>query len=224
MFSLSQELLNALEHQTAGPAVRLAVGLLDVIPKPLARQLLMPAFELGQPIRLVCHEDKADRLISDLAARRTDMVLSDAPIGAGVQLRGFNHLLRESSISFFAAKSLANRCRRGFPKSLNDVPLLLPTGHTQLRRSLNPWLEAKRIHPVVAGEFDDSAMMFWFGRGGTGVFPAPTIIEADLQREMGVKVVGRAHDVRERYYAITREESPLNPAIRAVCAAARPAR
>src|SRR3954447_3371847 len=33
MFSLSQEMLNALERQPAGVALRLAVGVLDVIPK-----------------------------------------------------------------------------------------------------------------------------------------------------------------------------------------------
>src|SRR5687768_8291066 len=102
MFSLGQELLNALDHRAAGPAVRLAVGLLDAIPKPVARQLLAPALALPHPVRLVCREDKADRLLADLAARRTDMVLSDAPLGTGVQLQGFNHLLGESGVSFFA--------------------------------------------------------------------------------------------------------------------------
>src|SRR6187200_3095949 len=44
MFSLGQEMLNALEHQQVGPAtLRLTVGVVDVIPKPVARQLLAPA-------------------------------------------------------------------------------------------------------------------------------------------------------------------------------------
>src|SRR5690606_4988360 len=46
IFSLGQEMLNALEHQPLLPVRRLAVGVLDVIPKPLARQLLAPAMEL----------------------------------------------------------------------------------------------------------------------------------------------------------------------------------
>src|SRR3954468_13762355 len=35
MFSLGQELLNALEHQPAGRPLKLAVGVLDAIPKPV---------------------------------------------------------------------------------------------------------------------------------------------------------------------------------------------
>jgi LysR family transcriptional activator of nhaA len=221
IFSLGQEMSNALEHQPAGRALKLSVGILDVIPKVVVRQLLDPALRLAQPVRLICREDKADRLLSDLAARRTDVVLSDAPIGTAVQVEGFNHLLGESGVSFFATKELAARLKKGFPKSLSGQPVLLPTDHTQLRRSLNLWFDSKRIHPVVAGEFDDSALMFWFGQSGAGVFPAPTVMEATLQRDFGVKPVGRAADVRERFYAISMEAKLKHPAVVAVCEAAR---
>jgi LysR family transcriptional activator of nhaA len=217
IFSLGQEMLNALEHHTAGPAARLTAGVLDVIPKPLARQLLAPALSLSPPARLICREDKADRLLADLAARRTDLVLSDSPIGTAVQMQGFNHLLSESGVTFFATRELAAKYRRGFPRSLNGAPVLLPTEHTQVRRSLNLWFDGRRIHPIVAGEFDDSALMFLFGRAGGGVLPAPTSIEDEVRNEMGLHVVGRARDVRERFYAITLEEKPGNPAVAAIC-------
>ena len=221
MFSLGQEMLNALERQPAGPALRLTVGVLDVIPKPLARRLLEPALALPQKVRLVCREDKADRLLADLAARRTDVVLSDSPIGTAVQVQGFNHLLAESGVSFFATAELAAKYRRGFPKSLNGAPVLLPTDHTDVRRSLNGWFDAKRVHPQVVAEFDDSSLMFRFGRGGAGVFPAPTVMEAEMRKETGLRVVGRARDVRERFYAITLEEEPKHPAVAAVCGGGR---
>ena len=221
IFSLGQEMTNALDHQPAGRPLKLSVGILDVIPKVVVRRLLDPALRLPQPVRLVCREDKADRLLADLAARRTDVVLSDAPIGTAVQVQGFNHLLGESGVSFFACKDLAGRLKRGFPKSLNGESVLLPTDHTQVRRSLNQWFDSKRIHPVVAGEFDDSALMFWFGQAGTGVFPAPSIMEATVQRDFGVKLVGRAPDVRERFYAISMEAKLKHPAVVAVCEAAR---
>jgi LysR family transcriptional regulator, transcriptional activator of nhaA len=187
----------------------------------VVRRLLQPALKLPQPVRLVCREDKADRLLADLAARRTDVVLSDSPIGTSLHLQGFNHLLGESGVSFFATSDLAARCRKGFPKSLSGMPVLLPTDHTQVRRSLNRWFDSKRIHPVVAGEFDDSALLFWFGRMGVGVFPAPTIIGADILRELGVRLVGKTEEVRERFYAISLEEKLKHPAVIAVCEAAR---
>jgi LysR family transcriptional activator of nhaA len=224
IFSLGQELLNALEHHPSSAVVRLAVGVLDVIPKPLARQLIAPALTLAQPVRLLCREDKADRLLADLAARRTDVVLSDSPIGTAVLVQGYNHLLGESGLSFFAAPEVAARHRRGFPASLNGAPLLLPADHTEVRRSLNLWFDSKRIHPLVTGEFDDSALMFWFGRTGAGIFPAPTSIEKELLREMDLRVVGRIPGVRERFYAITLEPKPSHPGVVAICRPARPER
>ena len=110
-----------LEREPAGPIVRLAVGVLDVIPKPMAWRLLEPATKLQPPVRLICREDKADRLLADLAARRTSIVLSDAPIGSGVPMRGFNHLFAESDVSFFATPELVRRYKPGFPRSLNGA-------------------------------------------------------------------------------------------------------
>jgi LysR family transcriptional activator of nhaA len=196
MFSLGQEMLNALEHQQVG-------------------------LKLQQPVRLSCREDKSDRLLADLAARRTDVVLSDAPIGTAVQLQGFNHLLGESGGPFSGTPALVAKYRRGFPKSLNGAPLLLPTDHTQVRRSLNLWFDSKRIHPIVTGEFDDSALMFALGRTGAGIFPVPTVTESEVLREKDLQLVGRARDVRERFYAITLEESPTHLGVVAICQAAR---
>lgn len=216
IFSLGQQMLAALERP-AGPSLQLSVGLTDVIPKPVLRTLLAPALALDEPVRLVCREDKPDRLLADLAARRTDVVLSDAPIGTAVQLRGHNHLLGEWGVSFFGTDEFVARCRRGFPRSLGGVPLLLPTDHTQLRRSLNQWFDAHRIHPVVVGEFDDSATMFSLGHAGVGVFPAPSIIEDEVSGRMDMHLIGRLPRVRERFYAITLDESPTHPAVRAIC-------
>jgi len=221
IFSLGQELVNALEHRPAGRPLRLAVGIVDVIPKRVARSLLEPAMRLPQPVRLICREDKADRLLADLSARRLDMVLSDGPIGTAVGFEGFNHLLGECGVCFLAAESVAKRYSKGFPKSLDGAPMLLPTGHSAVRRAIDLWFDSQRIHPLVVGDFDDSALMFSFGQGGEGIFPAPSVVERQIQRETGVRLVGRANKVRERFYAISVEERPTHPAIIAIRDAAR---
>src|SRR5687768_5683600 len=112
IFTLGQEMINALEHQPAARPLRLAVGLVDVIPKLVALRLLEPAMKLESPVRLICREDKADRLLADLAARRVDVVLSDAPIGTAVQLQAFNHLLGESEVAQRRAHAAADRAHR----------------------------------------------------------------------------------------------------------------
>ncbi len=222
IFSLGQELVNALEHQPRGRPLRLSVGIVDVIPKAVARELLKPAMHLGQALRLTCREDKADRLLTDLAARRLDVVLSDGPIGSAPGFEGFNHLLVDCGISFFASSSLAATYRKGFPKSLSGAPMLLPASHSSVRRSLNIWFDSLRIHPVIVGEFDDAALMFSFGQDGEGIFPVPSVIDAHMRKVVGVKLVGQTQEVKERFYAISSEEHPKHPAIVAICEKMRP--
>lgn len=221
IFTLGQELVNALEHQPHSRPLRLAVGVVDVIPKLVAHRLLEPALRLAQAVRLTCREDKADRLLADLAARRVDMVLSDSPIGTAMGFEGFNHLLGECGVCFFAAPEVARKYRKGFPKSLDGAPMLLPTGHTAVRRALDLWFDSQRIHPLVVGEFDDSALMFSFGQSGEGIFPAPSVVEGHIQRVVGVRLVGRAEQVKERFYAISAQEHPKHPAVIAIRDAAR---
>lgn len=221
IFSLGRELLDAMERRPAQRPLKLAVGILDVLPKSVVRLLLEPAMQLPQPVRLSCQEDKADRLLADLAARRTDMVLSDAPIGTGVQLRGFNHLLGECGITFFGTAALADKRRRGFPRSLEGAPVLLPTEGTALRHELNLWFAAQRIHPTVVVECDDGALLTSFGQAGMGIFAAPSVVEAEVRREHKVRVVGRTDQVKMRFYAISVQEKLKHPAVLAIWEAAR---
>lgn len=221
IFQAGQEMMNAIELQPKDRPLRLAVGVLDVIPKSVVYRLLEPALKLPQPVRIVCREDKSDRLLADLAARRFDVVLSDGPIGTAMHVRGFNHLLAESGITFFASPSIAAKLARGFPRSLDGAPMLLPTEGTEMRRALNLWLASKRVHPSVAGEFDDSATMTSFGRTGLGVFPVPRVVEQQVRQGRGLRVVGRTDSVRERYYAITTDAKLEHPGVVAIREAAR---
>jgi LysR family transcriptional activator of nhaA len=221
IFSLGRELLNTVQDQSSGRSLRLAIGITDAIPKTMARRLLQPALELSTSVRLICREDKVDRLLMDLGARRLDVVLSDSPIGTGVHLRGYNHLLGECGVSFFAAPKLAKKLQKGFPKSLNGAPILLPTENTALRRSTSLWLDSRRIYPNVCGEFEDGAMMYAFGQIGLGAFPAPAVMRREICSLYKVRCIGSTESVRERYYAISTEQKVKHPGVAAVCETAR---
>jgi LysR family transcriptional activator of nhaA len=130
-------------------------------------------------------------------------------------------LLGESGITFFGTKRLVARYRRGFPLSLDRAPLLLPTPNTAVRNALDLWFDKLEIAPRVTAQFEDTALLKVFGGAGTGLFQAPTAIEAHVKRQYGVNVVGRTTEVRERFYAISVERRITHPAVRAISEAAR---
>ncbi|MGE0820943.1 MAG: transcriptional activator NhaR [Candidatus Binatia bacterium] len=221
IFSLGRELTDTLKGRSVGRPARFTVGVADVLPKLITYRLLQPALQLTEPIRVVCHEDKPDRLLAELAVHGLDLVLSDAPIGPFVKVRAFNHLLGESDVAIFGPAKLATRYRRGFPHSLNGAPMLLPTDNTSLRRAFDQWCETQGIRPFIVGEFEDSALLKVFGQSGAGLFPAHSVIETEVRKQYGVQTVGRLEAVRERFYAISVERKLKHPAVVAISEAAQ---
>ena len=136
-------------------------------------------------------------------------------------MRAFNHLLGESSVSFFAVPALARKLSRGFPRSLDGAPTLLPLESSMLGRALGRWFEAQSIRPEVVAECEDSALLQVFGADGMGVFPAPSVVEAEIVKWYGVRAIGRVPEVKERFYAISAERRLKHPAVVALTDAAR---
>lgn len=205
IFSVGAELAHVVRgHQRQGPEM-LTVGIVNSMPKLIAERIVAPAMTTENPVRVRCHEASLEQLLAELAIHKLDIVLSDQRLPDGLSLRAYNHLLGESGISFFATAKLARRYRSKFPASLTNAPMLMPSQNSAIRLRLDEWLESEEVAPRIVGEFDDSALMKAFGEAGTGVFPAPTVIEAEVQRMYRANVIGRTEDLRERYYAISPE-------------------
>jgi len=221
IFTLGREMMDAIQDRSTGRPLRLDVGVANVVPKLIVRRLLQPALGLAQPVRLVCYENANEKLLADLALHSLDIVISDAPVPSGSSVRAFNHLLGETGISFFGTKPLVQAHKRGFPQSLNGAPLLLPLESLTLRRSLNQWFERNAIQPRVVAEFEDSALLQAFGADGAGIFSAPTVVEKEVMHQHGVLLLGRAPQLRERFYALSVERRIQHPAVVAICEAAR---
>jgi LysR family transcriptional activator of nhaA len=222
IFGLGREMLDTLRDRPVGRPLRVTVGIADVVPKLIAERVLAPALHLTEPVRLICKEDKPDRLLAELALYELDVILTDAPANPIVKIRAFSHLLGESEIAFFGRADLAAKFRRGFPASLDNAPVLLPTENTVMRKSLEQWFDAQGLRPNVVGEFEDSALLKVFGLRGAGLFPAAAVIAKEVEAQYKVRLIGRVPDVHERFlYAVTVERRIKHPAVVAICEAAR---
>ena len=221
IFSLGGELEELVHNHPANRLQTFKVGIADVIPKSIAYHLLTPAMQLAEPIRIICREAPLKSLLAELAVHRIDLLIADGPIPQDVSVRGFNHPLGDSGITFFASRSKARKLAKGFPRSLDGSPMVLPGEATTIRGILMQWLERQRIYPQIVGEFDDSALMKAFGSAGVGVFIAPTAIEEEIQQQYGVVSIGQTDEVRDKFYAISVERKISHPAVAAVTEAAR---
>lgn len=206
IFSVGHELREFVKTGHTGNRKRFVVGLPDVVPKHIAFELLKPALHMPDRPRTVCYEGKLNDLLGDLALHKIDLIISDAPAPPTVDFKLYTHKLGECGLSMLAVPSLAKKYRKGFPDSLTDAPVLLPTDHTVVRRSLDIWMEDREIFPEIVAEFEDSALLKVFGQHGEGIFPVPSAIEDLIKRQFGVHLVGRIMDVRDKFYAISAEK------------------
>lgn len=215
IFQLGEDLPARVKDAVSAPSVRLAVGVCDGLPKLVVHRLLQPV--IHEPnLRLICNEGELDELLAELALHRLDVVLSDRPAPRNPNIKLYSHALGTSAIAWYGTKALASAAKRGFPSSLANVPVLMPTGNTALRDRLDQWFEQRGIRPRVIGEFADSALLKTFGAGGLGVFPAAEWVHDDLLAHYAVQRLGPCEGVAEHFYAIGTEKKVHHPLVQAL--------
>lgn len=221
IFALGKELVDDVHGRRGKDArLRLVVGVDNVLPKLVAYRLIEPAYAI-ESLELYVREGSTERLLGELAVHDIDVLLTDRPTSPGVAFQPYDHALGESAVSVFAAPALAERLKKPFPSFLDGAPMLLPRETSSLRLGLEAWLAERKLRPFVAGTFDDSALLKAFGQAGRGLFVAPSILETEIARQYGVRIVGRIDAVRERYFAVSVERRIKHPAVVAMTRQAR---
>ena len=203
-----------------GKVARLAVGFTDGISKLAAHALLEPV--LGTPnLRLVCHEGEFEQLLAELALHHLDLVLAGQAAPRNPHLRLGQERLVASPVEWHGPAALVSRARREhFPQCLNELPVLLPTGHSALRTTLDHWFEAEGLRPRIVGEFEDSALLAVFAARGLGVFPLSRLGADDLGLLRGLRLLGHCDGVFEEIHAIRSRRGQHHPLVQQVVAAA----
>jgi LysR family transcriptional activator of nhaA len=215
IFQLGENLPALVRDAASSPSVRLAVGISDGLPKLVVRRLLQPVVPMPN-LRLLCHEGELDDLLGDLALHRLDVVLSDRPAPPNPNIKLYSHAMGSTAVAWYGTAALVSSAMKGFPKSLADVPLLLPTAHTAVRTRLDHWFEQRGIRPRIVGEFEDSALLKTFGASGMGIFPGADWVHDDLLAHYAVERLGPCDGVTEHFFAIGTEKKVQHPLVQSL--------
>lgn len=221
IFSLGNELEDTLHSRDADRPTVFKVGISDVVPKSIAYRILNPVLQMGDNVRLLCRENSMENLLAELALNRIDLVLSDMPIPESINVKGFNHMLGESGLSFMAAHPIADRLQGEFPQSMHQQPMLLPSDANMVRSRIDDWMNRVHVRARIIGEFDDSALMKTFGQAAVGIFVIPTAIADEVAAQFDVREIGRTDEVKEQFFAISLERRITHPVIVSITEQAR---
>ncbi len=213
IFQIGNEIEVLLRGHVRDEGVLFRVGVVGTVPTSLTFRLLSSTLGLPEPVRLVCHDDKDDRLFGELATHRLDLIIADRALPRELGIRGYNHELGQSMVAFCAHPALARFLEENFPSSLNNAPLLMPTEGTTLRGAVNHWLTIKQIKPRIVAEFDNTVLMKAFGHAGQGVFPVPSVMADEVVKQYGVVIIGYSEEADIKFFAISNERRLKHPAV-----------
>jgi LysR family transcriptional activator of nhaA len=218
IFGLGREFMDVVKRQSLAPSMRLAIGVTDSLSKAVVLRLLEPALRLDDKLRLVCREDKSlHDFLDELSMHRIDLVLSDAPAGIGSPLKLFNHVLGGCGTTVFGSERTAKALKRGFPRSLDGAPFLVPGMNAALRRGIEQWFETQGIRPRIVAEVDDSSLLQVLAASGHGAFAGPSVMEDDARAHHGLRKIGTIPSLQQRFYAISVERRLKHPGVVAIC-------
>ncbi|SFR43530.1 LysR family transcriptional regulator, transcriptional activator of nhaA [Marinobacter daqiaonensis] len=216
MFTTAESLSELLRQPPEHRPLSLSVGLSASIHKLIAYHLLEPAVRLDREVRLQCQTGDSQGLLTKLARRELDVVLTDRQPGADLAGGFKTYQLASSSMSLFAASALAAQLKPEFPASLDNQPFLAASLEAPYVTELMNWFAGNSVSVRVAAEVDDSALIKVFGRQGLGYFAAPTAIRDEVCRQYQVEHVASINEVRDNLYAVTRTNGASHPAIQAL--------
>ena len=219
IFQIGQAIPDEVREAASGQVARLAVGLSDGISKLAAHALLAPVLSTPK-LRLICHEGEFEQLLGELALHHLDLVLAGQPAPRNPNLRLGSERLVNSPVEWYGPARLVGQAERErFPQCLNDLPVLLPTGHSALRTTLGHWFETQGLRPRIVGEFEDSALLAVFAARGLGVFPVSRLGADDIGLMRGLRLLGRSDGVAEEIHAIRSRRGQHHPLVQQVMAA-----
>ena len=222
IFALGDDLLNEVRHQNIKKHTPFRIGITDSVAKSIAYHVIAPVLQLDDSIRLICSEGKLASLLAELSVNQLDLVIADRPMPASLNVRAYNHLIGESKLAVFASrKLLESYSQPAFPAMLNNAPFLMPGEDFSYQKKLIAWFESQKIYPDIVAEFEDSALLKYFGQAGAGFFAAPLAISDYICVQYKVEKIGEIETVADALYVITTERRLTHPAIVAIVEATR---
>ncbi len=214
IFSLGDEMYEALHDRMRPSKMNISIGALDSIPKQVMLQLTQTALKVA-PCKITLIEGKFDDLIREIRAHKVDIAVTNFFPRSEATKGLFHRSLSKRPVSIYGAPRFLNLAKK-FPESLEGQPFVLPTFESQLRYDIEHWLKLTGLNVDVIAETQDIALKKLMCTGQLAMIPAslPTVQRQVEAREL--VEIGKVPGVFEEFFLITSERKISNPIAQAL--------
>jgi len=212
IFRTGEELVSTLKGGARQGRAVLRVGAVATLSRNFQLGWLKPLLSRDD-VELVLRSGSLRELLPQLAAHSLDVVLSNTvvPRDKTAPWRVFKIGEQEASL---VGRPYKDRKRFVFPDSLRDTPIVLPGPESSLRESFDTLMEQVGVHPVVAAEVDDMAMLRLMARETRGVALVPPVVVTDELARKTLVEWARVPGLRETFFAVTASRRFANPLLK----------
>lgn len=209
IFSLGDEMVEAINDRLHSGRIDVTIGALDSIPKHTLMSLAAMAQKTAT-CRVAVLEGKFDELLREVKGHRIDIVATNHGPTPGETVGVRWRRVARIPVVVCADKKFAH-LRRGFPESLAGQPMILPTLDSKLRLDMDHWFKTKKIGIDIAFETQDTSLQKLLVTHQMGLAPLPEAAARELVDSKEMVVLGTIEDVHEELWLLTSERKFQNP-------------
>lgn len=209
IFQMGSEMVEVLHDRIKPHRPTLHVAALDSVPKQIILQLVKAAYRMA-PCQISLSEGKSDELIRELTSHRVDLIMTNF-LPTGIDAKGlFPRQITKKSVGFYGAPKF-KPLRKGFPKSISGLPMILPTYDSKLRYDLDHWAKAQAIELNIIAETQDIGMKKLMAVNEIGLVPTAshTVTRQVLSGEL--IEIGQLKGVHEELFLLSAQRKIENP-------------
>ncbi len=209
IFKSGDELMQVLDDGSFSGRTDVKFGALDGVPKKLLLGLMEASLKEGNcTVSLL--EGRGDELFRELLAHQIDLIICNYPPAVSEVGKVYSRSLAKVPVAVFGAPKFAG-LRKGFPRSLEGQPFILPTAHSKLRHDLDHYFSVNKLRISPVAETQDTSVQKLLGIEGHGLVPLPEFAAKDLMSAKLLVRLGELPEVKEEFWLVAAARKIENP-------------
>ena len=212
IFSSGTELMDYMKHRPSTKKQQIRIGSIGSLSRNLQAKFLAPILERDD-VQFSITVGDSKRLIKLLRDHALDIVLSTFSATEEDTSELYTHLLTHSPLCVVSSKSIKFKRNEKIEFMLENSRIFLPTSGLESRSDFDHYIESNKIDLKIAGELDDIALLRILALTGKGLAVVPRLGVANDIENGSLVVLHEFKNIKQRFYAITRQKKFPNPII-----------
>lgn len=209
--SLGGELLEVLHNKSHTIRPHITLGSLDSVPKNLVTNVIQ-AVRKFQDCHVTALDGSGDDLYRELTNHSIDVVISNHLVMPSDDKSMFSRSIARLKIGVYGTKNYLG-LKKGFPHSLKNQPMILPTLHSKLRHDIDHFFTSKKIPMQVLSEAQDTTVQKLLACEGDGLIVEPDFAVKQMIKDKRLFKLGYLEGVYEEFFLSSTKRVVGNPIV-----------